>query len=191
MVTKSRTIDPPGGQMGRGLYDLDNGILGIACAVNIHTQGLREPRVKPPGFDGPVDYRTPLGICLLHAIAPSIEFGRIDPRYVEVMRRAGMFFEDTPQLRRAQAASSRAASRLVGRRFLAWHKNDYIRKFGSGYVLTDKGIEVGKRNLRPIPMIDETLAFFGITAEIGGRVPGMPPAEYIDRIKSALNRGSK
>jgi hypothetical protein len=142
--------------------------------------------VKPPGFDGPLDYRTPLGICLLHAIVPSIEFARIDPRYGEVRRRAGMFFDDTPHFRGAKAASSRAASHLVGRRFLAWHQKEYMVAFGSGYLLTDKGIEVGKANLRRIPMIDETLAFFGITTEIGGHVPGMPLAEYIERIKSAL-----
>jgi hypothetical protein len=58
---------------------------------------------------------------------------------------------------------------------------------GSGFVLTDKGIEVGRVDLRPIPLIDETLAFFGITTQIGGCVPGMPTAEYIDRMRAALD----
>jgi hypothetical protein len=37
------------------------------------------------------------------------------------------------------------------------------------------------------PLIDETLAFFGITTPIGGRVPGIPTPEYIDRIRAALD----
>lgn len=177
--------------MARDLGDLQRGILGIACAVNIRTLGGREPRVKPPGFDGPVDYRTPLGICLLYAIAPSPEFARSDPRYAEVKRRAGMFFVDTPEVRRARAALSRAASHLVGRRLLARLDREGTVPLGSGYILAPKGLEVGERHLRPIPMIDETLAFFGITTPIGGGVAGMPTAEYIDRIKAALKVASR
>jgi hypothetical protein len=171
--------------MGKGLSKLQRGILGIACAVNVHTQG-GEARVKPPGFDGPADYRTALGICLLYRIVPSPEAARDNPRYGAVMRRAGMFFEDTPRFRRAKAELSRAATHLVGRRFLARHGDEYLIRLESGYLLTDKGIEVGRVNLRPVPLIDETLAFFGITPQIGGRVPRMPTAEYIDRIRSAL-----
>ena len=172
--------------MGKGLSELQRGILGTACSVNIHTQG-GEARVKPPGFDGPADYRTALGICLLYRIVPSSEVARTDPRYGEVMRRAGMFFEDTPRFRRAKAESSRAATHLVGRRLLAWHGDKYRVRHGAGYLLTDKGIEVGRANLRPIPLIDETLAFFGITTPIGGRVPGIATPEYIDRIRAALD----
>jgi hypothetical protein len=171
--------------MGKGLSELQRGILGIACTVNIHTQG-EKAKVKPPGFDGPVDYRTALGLCLLYRIVPSPEVAGTGARYGEVMRRAGLFFEDTPRFRRAKAESSRAATHLVGRRFLAWHADEYPIRLGSGYLLTDKGIEVGRVNLRPIPLIDETLAFFRITTQIGGRVPGMPTAEYIDRIRAAL-----
>ena len=172
--------------MGKGLSELQRGILGIACSVNIHTQGGKA-RVKPPGFDGPADYRTALGICLLYRIVPSSEVARTDPRYGEVMRRAGMFFEDTPRFRRAKAESSRAATHLVGRKLLAWHGDKYLVRHGAGYLLTDTGIEVGRVNLRPIPLIDETLAFFGITTPNGGRVPGIPTPEYIDRIRAALD----
>ena len=172
--------------MGKRLSELQRGILGIACAVNIHTRGGKAT-VKPPEFDGPVDYRTALGICLLYRIVPSSEVAMTDPRYGEVMRRAGMFFEDTPQFNRAKAESSRAATDLVGRKLLARHVDEHRIRRGSGFVLTDKGIEVGRVNLRPIPLIDETLAFFGITAPIGGRVPGIPTPEYIDRIRAALD----
>ena len=172
--------------MGKRLSELQRGILGIACAVNIHTRG-GEPIVKTPGFDGPVDYRTALGICLLYRIVPSSEVARADPRYAEAMRRAGMFFEDTPGFRRAKADSSRAATHLVGRKLLARHVDEYRIRRGSGFLLTDKGIEIGRVNLRPIPLIDETLAFFGITTQIGGGVPGMPTAEYIVRIRAALD----
>jgi hypothetical protein len=70
---------------------------------------------------------------------------------------------------------------------LAWHGDEYLVRHGAGYLLTDKGIEVGRANLRPIPLIDETLAFFGITTPIGGLVPGIHTAEYIDRIRAALD----
>jgi hypothetical protein len=172
--------------MAKLLSELQRGILGIACAVNIHTQG-GEARVKPPGFGGPVDYRSALGICLLYRIVPSPAVASTDPRYGEVMRRAGMFFPDTPEFRRAKATSSRAASHLVGRRLLASRRDDDGVRDGSGYLLTDKGIKVGRANLRPIPLIDETLAFFGITTQTGGRVLGMPTAEFIDRIRAALD----
>ena len=35
--------------------------------------------------------------------------------------------------------------------------------------------------------IDQTLEFFGITTPIGGRVPGIPTPEYLDRIRAALD----
>jgi hypothetical protein len=186
MPTKIPTSGRQGGRMGKGLSELQRGILGIACSVNIHTQD-GEVGVKPPGFEGPADYRTALGICLLYRIVPSSEVARTDPRYGEVMRRAGMFFEDTPRFRRARATSSRAASHLVGRGLLALRRDDDEVWVGSGYLLTDKGIEVGRANLRPIPMLDETLAFFGITTQTGGRVLRMPTAEFIDRIRAALD----
>jgi hypothetical protein len=186
MSTKIPTSGRQGGRMDKGLSELRRGILGIACAVNIHTQG-GEARVKPPGFDGPADYRTALGICLLYRIVPSSEVARTDPRYGKVMRRAGMFFEDTPRFRRAKAESSRAATYLVGRKLLAWHGDNYLIRHRAGYLLTDKGIEDGRVNLRQIPLIDQTLEFFGITTPIGGRVPGIPTPEYLDRIRAALD----
>jgi len=176
--------------MARGLSDLHTGILGIACAVNIRTQGGGEPRVKLPGFGGPVDYRTALGVCLLYGIAPSLEFATIDPRYVEARRRAGMFFEESRMVERARAALSQAASYLVGRGHLARLDRERAVRLGAGYILAPKGLEVGRRHLRPIPLADETLEFFGITAPIGGCVAGMPTERYIDRIKAALKVAS-
>jgi hypothetical protein len=173
--------------MGRGLSDLQKGILGIAYTVNVHTQGGGEPRAKDPETSrGILDYRTPLGVCLLYGIVPSAKVIRIDPRWGEVIQSCGGYFAHSAQVHRAKVASSRAATNLH-RRGLLIQPRRYSG--GWGYVLTEPGIEVGRANLRDVPLIDETLAYFQIAAATDTwrtRCPSFNRADYIAALASWL-----
>jgi hypothetical protein len=173
--------------MGRRLSDLQSGILGIACTVNAHTQG-GEPRVKRPGIGGPVDYVTPLGMCLLYGIPIALQVPRSDPRGGAAWQTNGGYFANTPRANSARAAASRAASHLVARGLMAFSVQPWGSNFLSGYVLTERGLEVGRGDMRAVPLIDLTLLFFGIT---GKGLPrsgdyGMPRREFHERFNDAV-----
>jgi hypothetical protein len=152
--------------MGRGLGDLQKGILGLAWTVNAHTQGGK-PRVKPADTREfiPFDFACALGVCILYGIAPALEIRRIDHRLGEIIQRSGGWFVGTPEVHRARVATCRAANHLVKRELLAYRVN---KRF-TGYLLTEEGMVIAEANKRPIPLIDETLAFFEIIPGCGLR----------------------
>src|SRR4051812_41787194 len=72
------SVDLEAHQMGCGLSQLQNDILGLAFVVNAHTRG-GEPKVKvglpmegylvsTSDYAGPVDYATPLGVHAIYGI---------------------------------------------------------------------------------------------------------------------------
>jgi hypothetical protein len=169
--------------MGRGLSELQKGILGVACTVNAHLQGgvarLRAPVrlgadgsfsldwLPPPDGTGPgpgitrvpCDYRTPLGVCLLYRIAPSPYVTAVAPRTARghrVMTSPG-FFADSPAVWAAKTATLRAARRLLRRGLLV---PSIAGSTGGDYLLTRAGLEAGRSHARPVPLIAETLCYF-------------------------------
>jgi hypothetical protein len=161
--------------MGRGLSDLQKGILGIAYTVNVHTQGepmvkTRRDRAVRVSFWEECDYLSGLGVYLLYGIAlsPGIK------RSAFVMHQGG-YFAYSPAARRAQAASSRATTRLLARGLLAMCRQHYI--------LTERGIEIGRINGRPIPMIEDVLRFFGFPRP---RLNYTDRKAYVERLNAAL-----
>jgi hypothetical protein len=164
--------------MGRGLSDLQKGILGIAHTINAHTQG-GVAKVKPADFSGPVDYRTALGVCLLYQVAPSCDVANGD-HFQSLMRGS---FENTPEVKRAKAAASRAVSHLVRRGLLAYHTKDCGM---GGYILTETGIEVGKANPRPVPLIGDSLIFFSFTTREQCPSMSMCGRDYMDELTQCL-----
>jgi hypothetical protein len=155
--------------MGRGLGELQKGILGLAWTVNAHTQGgeARAKSADPKDRVG-MDYCTPLGVCLLYGIVPSEYVTRVDPRpeWGETLLHTPGFFASSPIVNRAKAATSRGARNLIKRGFLAvhytWIERRDTKAWLGGYLLTETGMEIAEANQRPVPLIDETLSFFGV-----------------------------
>jgi hypothetical protein len=167
--------------MGRGLSDLERGILGIACTINAHQQeGVARPRAPVElaaeenfrwewlaharGFGAslpriPCDYRTPLGVCLLYRIAPAPFVARLDPRRPgrETILFSPGFFASSPATGAAKVATARAARRLVRRGLLV---PAIAGCKGGDYLLTGAGIEAGRPHARPVPLIEQTLRYF-------------------------------
>jgi hypothetical protein len=154
--------------MGRGLSGLQKGILGLAYTVNVHTQGGGAARAKDPPtyypWPIPCDYRTPLGVCLLYRVDPSLSVTWTDPGpgRGEITRAISGYFAGSPAARAAKVATSRAAADLARRGLLA--RSDLFLG-GWGYILTEGGIEAGRADARPVPLIAETLAYFHMTRD--------------------------
>lgn len=146
--------------MGRGLSPLQRGILGLAYAVNTHTQG-GNPAVKTGGpvngyrgptvnYTGPKDLKTSLAVYAVKRIEPSTAVNN-------------GFFHGTPKCKSAKASIARAITRLTERNLLIYAPE------GSdlcmwGYLLTAEGFKIAKDIECAPPGLAEAIELFGIRA---------------------------
>lgn len=129
------TVDPT-----KGLSRLQRRLLGTAYTMHVYGAQVHAGNIP--------DYVTPLGVFAIYGIAPNLAS--------ESQR-----FSRTSQVASAQAALSRAATRLVERKLLAWRAwRDCTRP--GGYVLTDAGLRVGAREPVPVPQIERCARYFGM-----------------------------
>lgn len=145
--------------MGRGLSPLQKDILGLAYAVNVHTQGIPSVKSGKPldgyriptvDYAGPKDLKTSLIVYAVKRIAPS--------PYVN-----NGFFHGTPKHKSAKASVSRAINRLMDRRLIIYapkNNNDSMW----GYVLTADGFDVAKDVECNPPGLADAIELFGIKA---------------------------
>jgi hypothetical protein len=107
---------------------------------------------------------------------------RQHPRYGEIVARTSGHFANSPAVRAARVATSRSTQHLVRRGLLA---HEFSCGGRGGYLLTEAGIEVGRANARPVPLIAETIEYFQLTASYGPRTI-VDPAAYVPRLAAEL-----
>lgn len=133
----------------KGLSKLQRQILGTAYTMHVYGAQPRAGNIP--------DYVTPLGVFVIFHIVPNLS-GR------------NARFTRTPQVASAQAALSRAVTRLMERKLLAWRHSVGPTVGGTGtrhiaangYVLTAAGAQIGALDPVLVPLIERCQRYFGM-----------------------------